>query len=116
MDITALLHPALEDDFKSEKARKRSLSWHEKVAKAEKVLYGFFPVRQNGVIDNAVRLMFSKWQANDPSKEQNEMNLHYVIQQSSVYRKELKEAANKIFGPLGVKSNGIYNHPVSLGD
>ncbi|PUU83343.1 hypothetical protein B9Z19DRAFT_1119571 [Tuber borchii] len=33
--------------------------------------------------------------------------LHYVIQQSSVYaRKELKEAANRIFGPLGVKSNG----------
>ena len=117
MDLTALLHPVLEGDFKSEKARKRSLSWHEKVAKAEKVLYGFFPAWQNGVIDNTVGLMFSTWQANDPSKEQNEMNLHYVIQQSSVYaRKELKEAANRIFGPLGVKSDGIYNHPVSLGD
>ena len=117
MDITALLHPVLEGDFKSEKARKRSLSWHEKVAKAEKVLYGFFPVWQNGVIDNTVGLMFSKWEANDPSTKQNEMNLHYVIQQSSVYaRKELKEAANRIFGPLGIKSDGIYNHLVSLGD
>ena len=117
MDLTALLHPVLEGDFKSEKARKRNLSWQQRVAKTEKVLYGFFPVWQAGVIDNTVGRMFSKWQATDPSKEQNEMNLHYVIQQSSGFaRRGLKETAERIFGPLGVRSNGIYSHLASLGD
>jgi len=117
MDVTALLHPVLKGDFKSEKERKRSLTWQQKVAKTEKVLYGFFPVWQAGVVDNTVGLMFSKWQANDPSKEQNEMNLHYVIKLSSeIARQGLKESAERIFGSQGIKSNGIYSHLASLGD
>ncbi|KAG0644002.1 hypothetical protein HOY80DRAFT_997285 [Tuber brumale] len=107
MDITALLHPVLDTDFTSEKERRRRLSWQEKVTRAEQILRSVYPSLQTAAVDAAVKMMFSSWEANDPSKEHNEMNLNYVIQQSSALaRKGLKETANRVFGAPNPGSEG----------
>ncbi|KAG0126324.1 hypothetical protein HOY82DRAFT_628485, partial [Tuber indicum] len=107
MDITALLHPVLNTDFTPEKERRRRLSWQEKATRAEQMLRSFYPSLQTAAVDAAVKMMFSSWEANDPSKEHNEMNLQYVIQESSgLARKGLKETANRVFGAPDPGSDG----------
>lgn len=118
MDMLALLNPVLEDDFDKPKNK---MTLKQVVARANSLLGAFYPSMSSMVISSAVSSLFSKWEANDASRDHNEMNLQFLIQESSsLSRRVLKDTVNRIFRSTEVGPNGesivtlIYISPLKL--